>query len=165
MSRVPPLTRVPLNDPKQTGGMFLRRRPGTAPVRFHTPPGQATPTRRALDEVLAVGILSVECALGISLWGPQPLAWLWVGSYVEYYSGWVELGLLSAFLGMLASMLVSIAVLKRIDYAWRLVRRAAGHDQQDGALEWIFVVSLTIAVTGYLFWFMVFGGPGPVLTP
>jgi len=159
------LASVPLNDPKETGGMFLRRRPGTAPVRFHTPPGQAAPARRAVDEAIAVVILSVETAVGISLWGPQPLAWLWIGSYVEYYSAWVELGLLSAFVGMLASMLVTIAVLKRIDHAWRLVRRAAGHDQQEGALEWIFVVSLTIAVTSYLTWFMVFGGPGPQLTP
>jgi hypothetical protein len=156
---------VPLNDPKTTGGMFIGRRPGTAPMRYQAKPGQAGRGRRAFDAALAAFLLGVETLLAISLWGPQPFGWLWVGSQVEYHSGSGDLGLLSAFGGMLLSMLVSVAILMRLDYAWKLVRRAAGHQQEHGALERIFVVSLTIAVTLYLAYFLFVGGIQPSIAP
>ena len=156
---------MPLNDPKTTGGMFIGRRPGTAPARYQVPPGQASARRRAIDRGLAAIILAVEILVAVSLWGPQPLAWIWVGSQVEYQSASRDLGLLSAFLGMLLSMLVSLVVLKHVDHAWKLVRRAAGHRQEHGALEWVFVVSLTIAVACYLVYFLFIGGIQPTLAP
>lgn len=156
---------MPLNDPTDTGGMFLRRRPGTATVHYREVVAPASRARGAFDKTLAVLLLLLEVLVGLSLWGPQPLGWLWVGSQIEYLAGSPTLGVLSAFLGMLASLLVTIAVMNRIDRAWKLVRRAAGYDQRTGAIEWIFVVSVTIAVSIFLVWFMFIADPAAQLGP
>ncbi len=77
--------------------------------------------------------------LCLSLFGPQPYAWLWIGSQVQYQTGFVMAGIGTILLGCLASLLLTMAAAKRVDHAWKLVRRAAGHDQDQGALERIFV--------------------------
>jgi hypothetical protein len=156
---------MPRNDPKATGGMFIGRRPGTAPLRYRAAVPPASAARRRFDSALSVGILAVETVLCVSLWGPQPLAALWVGSQVEYLSRSPSLGILTAFVFMLLTLLLTLVVLKRVDLAWKLVRRAAGHEQESGALEWIFVVSLSIAVSMYLFYFFIIGGLQPSLAP
>jgi predicted secreted protein len=48
---------------------------------------------------------------------------------------------------------------------WKLVRRAAGHQQARGALERIFVVTAVIGASIFLFWFLVIEGPGSMLIP
>ena len=52
-----------------------------------------------------------------------------------------------------------------MDSAWQLVRRAAGHEQKQGALERIFVVTALIAVTAFCVWFFFIEGPRPSLSP
>jgi hypothetical protein len=47
-----------------------------------------------------------------------------------------------------------------VDYAWKLVRRAAGYKQERGALERIFVLALIIAAAAFWFWFIIWNGPG-----
>jgi hypothetical protein len=54
---------------------------------------------------------------------------------------------------------------KRVDHAWKLVRRAAGYHQERGALERIFAVSVGIAVVVFTVWFLFIQGPDPVLAP
>jgi hypothetical protein len=66
---------------------------------------------------------------------------------------------------MLITLFITLALAKRIDYAWRLVRRAAGYPQQEGILNRIFVVSLMIAGSAFVFWFFVIVGPGPSIAP
>jgi hypothetical protein len=61
---------------------------------------------------------------------------------------------------MLATLLATLALLKRIDHWWKLVRRAAGHEQKQGALERVFAVTLVIMGSAFLFWFLVLEGPG-----
>jgi len=156
---------MPQNDPTDTGGLFLGRRPGTAPVRYRGTPSGGSPRRKRIDEWLAHGLLALETLLCVSLWGPQPVAWLWVGSQVDYRTGSVSFGILSAFLGMGFTLLVTLILAKKLDHAWQLVRRAAGHDQRNGALERIFVVSAGIVGTLFVFWFFVIEGPGPQLAP
>jgi hypothetical protein len=155
---------VASNDPTDTGGLFIGRRPGTAPVRFH----QAEPSserRRAADKVLAHLLLAVEMVLCLSLLGPQPLGWLWIGSQVDYLTGYVTAGIATVMLGCLASLMLTMAGAKRVDHAWKLVRRAAGHHQERGALERIFATSVAIAAVGFTAWFLVIEGPGPSLAP
>jgi hypothetical protein len=153
------------NDPTDTGGLFIGRRPGTAPIRFRTRPGQAAPGRQRADRFLAAGILVLETLLCLSLFGPQPLAWLWIGSQAEYVTGYVTVGISTAMIGTLASLMFTMVIAKRLDHAWKLVRRAGGHHQERGALERIFVVSATIAVIGFGCWFFLIQGPGPSLAP
>ena len=49
--------------------------------------------------------------------------------------------------------------------SWRIVRRAAGHEQRDGALTRIFGASAVIALVAFGFWFLVLEGPAPSLAP
>jgi hypothetical protein len=156
---------MPRNDPTDTGGLFVGRRPGTAPVRYRAKPVTSGRPRRAFDSVLAAAILVTETLLCVSLWGPQPLGWLWVGSHVDYLTGSITLGIVSAFAGMLATLFFTLAIAKRLDYTWKLVRRAAGHEQKRGALDRIFVVSIVIAGSAFAFWFFIIAGPGPQLAP
>ncbi|MBX5469969.1 MAG: hypothetical protein IRZ21_08745 [Thermoleophilaceae bacterium] len=156
---------MPRNDPTDTGGLFIGRRPGTAPIRYRGTPVRARGARRALDSALAAAILVTETLLCVTLWGPQPLGWLWVGSHVDYATGSVTLGIVSAFVGMLATLFLTLALAKRLDYVWKLVRRAAGHEQKRGALDRIFVVSIAIAGSAFAFWLFVVAGPGPQIAP
>ena len=148
------------NDPTDTGGLFVGRRPGTAPLKYRAQPVTAGQGRRAADRFLSALILTLETLLCLTLWGPQPAGWLWVGSQVDYKTGSVALGILVAFAGMLTTLFMTLAVARRLDHAWKLVRRAAGYEQKKGALEWIFVISLAIAGTAFMIWFLIIEGPG-----
>jgi hypothetical protein len=147
------------NDPTETGGLFIGRRPGTAPLRYRGQPATAGATRLRADAVLAAAILAVEVLMLATLWGPQPAAWLWVGSHVFHWTGSVSFGILVAFLGMLLTILGTIALAMRLDRAWKVVRRASGHDQQKGALERMVVISMVIAGTAFFAWFVSAAGP------
>jgi hypothetical protein len=153
------------NDPTDTGGLFIGRRPGTAPVRWRTDIPVPSERRRRADGGLAGFLLAVEILLCLSLLGPQPVAWLWVGSQVDYLTGYVTAGIATAMLGCLASLMVTMAAAKRVDHAWRLVRRAAGHHQERGALERIFAMCVAVAVVAFTFWFLIIQGPGPSFAP
>ncbi len=148
------------NDPTDTGGLFIGRRPGTAPLKYRAQPVTAGEGRQAADKFLSGLILLVETLLCLTLWGPQPAGWLWVGSQVDYQTDSVALGISVAFTGMLTTLFMTLAVARRFDYAWKLVRRAAGYEQKKGALEWIFVISLAIAGSAFLIWFFIIQGPG-----
>ena len=127
------------NDPTDTGGLFIGRRPGTAPVRYREQPVLAQPAaparRRAGWPTSCSPSRSLLC---LSLLGPQPAAWMWIGSQVEYLTGFVTTGISTIMVGCLASLFLTLALGKRVDHAWKLVRRAAGHRQEQGALERIF---------------------------
>ena len=152
------------NDPTDTGGLFIGRRPGTAPVRYRDVEPTSDRRRRA-DGLLAHGLLAIELVLCLSLFGPQPLGWLWIGSQVDYLTGYVTAGIATIMLGCLASLMLTMALAKRIDHAWKLVRRAAGHRQEQGALERIFAASVGVALILFMVWFFVLEGPGPSLAP
>jgi hypothetical protein len=153
------------NDPTDTGGLFIGRRPGTRPVRFRPRPPEGTERRRRFDRALAAGLLVLEVLLCLSLFGPQPAGWLWVGSQVQYLTGFVTAGIATIMLGCIASLFITLMLAKRVDHAWKLVRRAAGHHQERGALERMFAISVAIAVVIFGFWFIVIHGPGSSVFP
>jgi hypothetical protein len=153
------------NDPTDTGGLFVGRRPGTAPVRYRPRDVPAGPARQNADRGFAALLLAIETVLCVSLWGPQPLGWLWVGSHVKYWTDSVSAGIVSAFTGMIVTLFITLAIAKRVDHAWKLVRRAAGYRQERGALERIFVITLIIVGSAFVFWFFVIAGPGPSIAP
>ncbi len=153
------------NDPTDTGGLFVGRRPGTGPLRYRGQPAPPSGGRRMADRLLAYFLLAIETLLCVSLWGPQPVAWLWVGSQVDYQMNSVEAGIAVAFIGMLTTLFITLALAKRVDHAWRLVRRAAGYEQREGALNQIFIISLLVVGTAFLIWFFLIEGPGPSVAP
>ena len=148
------------NDPTDTGGLFVGRRPGTRPVRFREVPADVARRRREGDRLLAYFLLVLEVLLCLTIWGPQPALALWFGSHVQYWTGSVSIGILAAFVLMLATLFITLILARRVDHAWKLVRRAAGIRQQRGALERIFIISLMIMGTAFAIWFLVLEGPG-----
>ena len=90
---------MPRNDPTDTGGLFIGRRPGTGPLHYRGDPERGGPGRRRADGALAAAVLGLQALACLSLWGPQPLAWLWVGSQVNYQTGSVTAGIVVAFAG------------------------------------------------------------------
>jgi hypothetical protein len=153
------------NDPTDTGGLFIGRRPGTAPVHFKEAPPETTPRRLRRDGLVAHALLALELLMCLSLFGPQPAAWLWIGSQVEYLTGYVTAGISTIMLGCLASLMLTMAGAKRVDHAWKVVRRAAGHRQERGALERIFAASVGVALVVFSVWFLLIQGPAPSLAP
>jgi hypothetical protein len=156
---------VPRNDPTDTGGLFIGRRPGTGPLRYRTAPERGGAGRRRADAALAGAVLALQVLLCLTLWGPQPLAWLWVGSQVDYWSGSVSLGIVAAFGGMIATLMLTLAASARLDRVWRILRRAAGHEQQEGVLVRIFSITAVVAGAAFVFWFVILEGPSPYPAP
>ena len=140
------------NDPTDTGGLFIGRRPGTARVHYAEEPDAGTRSRQRIDRAIAVFVLVVETLVCLTLWGPQPIAWLWVGSQVNYQTGSVSLG-------------IAVALAVKLDAIWKVVRRAGGIDQRDGALARIFAITAIVAGLAFVFWFLILQGPAPSLAP
>ena len=153
------------NDPTDTGGLFIGRRPGTARVHYAEDPEPGTPRRRRVDRGIAAFVLVVETLVCLTLWGPQPAAWLWVGSQVDYHADSVTLGIAVAFAGMIATLMLTLVLAVRLDAIWKVVRRAGGIDQRDGALPRIFTVTAIVAALAFGFWFLILQGPAPSLAP
>jgi len=155
---------MPRNDPTDTGGLFIGRRPGTRPLKYRQLPARDLRRMRA-DSALANLVLLGEIALCLTCWGPQPLGWLWVGSQVGYQTDSVSLGILCAFAGLLLTLMLTLMLATRLDHLWRILRRAAGHEQQEGILARIFMWTAIFGGAAFAVWFIVIVGPGPTIAP
>jgi hypothetical protein len=147
-------------DPSDNGGLFVGRRPGTAPIRFRSLPQRGSARRQRVDGSLAGILLAAIAIISLLCWGPIPLACLWIGSQVDYLSGSVSLGILVAFIGLFALLFGALSLMRRLDQAWILLRRAAGHDQRTGALGRVFGITAIICAVIFTIWFVVIHGPG-----
>jgi len=145
-------------DPSETGGLFIGRRPGTAPVRFRAIPERGTQVRQRVDGSLAAFLLLAMVALSLLCWGPIPLACLWIGSEVDYLTGSVFLGFIIAFFALFPMLFGTLWILRRLDQAWILVRRS-------GAMARIFGLTALLCAVAFTFWFVVIHGPGSQVFP
>src|SRR3954463_14455427 len=152
-------------DPTDNGGLFIGRRPGTRPIKYRDIPERGQRRRQRIDKVIAAGILVVMTVIGVSFWGPIPAGCLWIGSRFNYWTDSVGVGIVTAFLAMLAALFCGLALMKRLDQAWILVRRAAGHDQREGTIGRIFAISAGLGVVLFTIWFLAIAGPGPSIAP
>jgi hypothetical protein len=152
-------------DPSDNGGLFVGRRPGTAPVTYRKPPEVSSERRRRFDGLLAGGLLALMIVVNLSFWGPLPAACLWLGSQANYYSKSLGVGLLVSFGSMIALLMVGLMILRRLDEAWILVRRAAGHDQRSGIIGRVFAVCALVGAALFCFWFFIIVGPGAEFAP
>jgi hypothetical protein len=158
-------THVHTADPIDNAGLFIGPRQ-TLPAVVRTPAGAGTTLlTRFFDQVLALGLLLLEVLLVASVWGPQPIGWLWVASQVTHLAGSLTLGLLAGFCGNLLSLWLTLVFLTRLDHAWKLTRRAAGCDQREGCLERLFVGATVLVVPAFLVWLFVSAGPGSLVFP
>src|SRR6478609_7131829 len=147
-------------DPTDNGGLFVGRRPGTAPTKYRSLPERGTAARRRTDRWIAHLLLAVEVFITLLFWGPIPAGSLWLAARVQYWTDNVGLAILVAFAAMIAVLMGGLMVLKRVDAAWILVRRAAGIDQRSGAMGRVFAITAVICASIFAFWFIVINGPG-----
>jgi hypothetical protein len=152
-------------DPTDTGGLFVGRRPGTAPTRYGTPPERGSARRQRVDALVANAVLVLMVVLNLLFWGPFPAGALWVASQVQYQTDSISLGLLVGFAFMLVLLFGGLAVIKQFDRFWILARRAAGHDQRQGVIGRVFATTAVIGGAGFTFWLLFIGGLGSTLAP
>ncbi len=153
------------SDPSDNGGLFVGRRPGTAPTRFRTLPQRGTSSRQRVDNSLAKLLLAGMIVGSLLCWGPIPLACLWVSAQANYLTGSVSFGVLTALVALFVLLFGMLMLLRRLDNAWILVRRAAGHDQRTGALPRVFGATAMACALAFSFWFIVIHGPGSSTMP
>jgi hypothetical protein len=152
-------------DPTDNGGMFVGRRPGTAPVRYRALPQRGSATRRRIDQVVAALVALVMVVINLLFWGPIPAGGLWIASQVQYRTDNIGLALVVGFAAIMVGLFGGLAVLKRLDALWVLIRRAAGHDQRKGILAPVFATTCVIGVVVFSVWLLGFAGLGPTLAP
>lgn len=105
----------------------------------------------------ARALLAVEVLGTCLMWAPIPIAWMWVGSRVYNATGSIALDGAVAFLGFVASIVIVIRVLIRLDRVWIGLRQQAGHDQDEGALTEVVAISATLGLVLFVFWYYASG--------
>jgi hypothetical protein len=152
-------------DPTDNGGLFVGRRPGTAPTKYRALPERGTAARQRADRGFAHLLLALQVFISLLFWGPIPAGSLWLAARVQYWTDNVGLAILVAFAVMIGVLLGGLMVLKRVDKAWILVRRAAGIDQRQGVMGRVFAVTAVICASIFTFWFLIIAGPGSSVMP
>src|SRR5690606_33001853 len=117
--------------------------------------------RVTLDRIVAAAMLVLMVVLTALVWGPMPVGAMWVSSQVA--SSNAGLWLVVAFVLVIVLVFGSLMLLRRIDQAWILVRRASGVDQRTGVLSRVFLVTTLIVVPIFGFWFAFLGGLRPTV--
>lgn len=146
-------------DPTDNGGLFVGRRPGTAPVRYGRLPQRGSRRRVAIDGIASGVLLTLMAVLTAAVWGPAPLGAMWLASQVS--SSNAGMWILIAFALSLILIFGALMLLRRIDQVWILVRRAAGVDQRVGALSRVFLYTTLVVVPIFLVWLIFLGGMRP----
>ncbi len=98
-------------------------------------------------------VLAVELLGTFVMWVPIPLAWFWVGAQVFRQTGSVLADGVVVLGGFLVSVIAVLKLLTKLDAVWIRLRRRAGHQQRDGALNQVVIVSATLGVIGFWVWF------------
>jgi hypothetical protein len=118
--------------------------------------GKLTPARSA--NLAGAAVLAIEAIGSLMMWGPIPLVWLWVGARLYDATGSIAADGGIALVGSLVTLSIAMAALTRIDAFWVTLRRRGGHDQAQGALSQVVVVSATLGILLFLLWFYVISG-------
>ena len=127
------------------------RRVDTDALR-HASSDRAARTRRAAHAASAA-VLLAETIGSILMWGPLPLAWIWIGARVYDATDSLLASGAVALLGLALTVSLTVTALTRVDRLWVVLRRRAGHNQAQGALTEVVVVSATFALVTFLVWY------------
>ncbi len=135
-------------------------------MRYRVAPKPGSRARRRFDALVAGAILAVMIVINLLFWGPIPAGGLWLGSQASYHTGDnLFLGICVAFFVCLGALMLGLIVLKRLDSAWMVVRRAAGHDQREGMISTLFAICAVVGASAFTFWLLFIGGLGSSLAP
>ena len=108
-------------------------------------------------------MLAVMFAGALSLWIGVPLLWLYIGSRVQEATDSVGAAMGVMLAGSVATILLIVPLLARLNTAYEHVREARGLENYGQVpLEMVLVVSATIAVVLFAVWFFLFSGTSPL---
>ncbi len=136
----------------------------------HREAGGSRPGGYGPLRALAIGVIAVvELLLCLSLFGPQELGWLWVGSQVDFATGSLSAGLAIAFIGSVTTIVITVWLGRRLELVWQRLRDPQSESDElgptPGLFEAAFVISTLLGVIGFAIWFFVIAGPGPTIAP
>ena len=128
------------------------------------PATREQPLSGAARGVASVLVALLEIGLCLSIFGPQPLAWIWVGSQVEA-AGSLSSGLAVAFVGSVTTIVITVWLGKRLERVWAALHPRTADEGRVGLFETAFVISTVLALIGFAIWFFLIAGPGPTIAP
>jgi hypothetical protein len=100
---------------------------------------------------------------GLVLWVGLPVGWLYVGSQVQGATDSLGAALAVMAVGLVASIAGVVATLGWMSRKHAELREARGLEGGGQvALEGIMAVSATLAVAGFVAWFLLFSGSSPI---
>jgi len=105
--------------------------------------------------VTAAAVLVLEVVGSLLMWAPIPFAWLWVGGRVYAATGSLAADGGAVLLGFIATVTAAMVALNRVDAVWIRLRQRAGHDQREGALTQVVVVSATLGLVVFGVWYYI----------
>lgn len=115
------------------------------------PPGRPSwPASAACAAVLTLEVVGTAV-----MWAAIPPAWMWIGARVNEATDSLAAGGGVTFAGFAATTLLVATALARLDRLWVRLRRRAGHDQGEGALTQVVVISAALGIVAFLLWFYV----------
>jgi hypothetical protein len=116
---------------------------------------QGTAVRGATNAACAL-VLGLECVGSLAMWAAIPLAWLWIGGRIYSLTGSLGADVFVAFAGFVATLLLVVYMLRRLDAGWIALRRRAGYEQEEGALPQVITISATLALGLFIGWYYLF---------
>lgn len=147
-------------DPTDNGGLFVGRRPGTAPVKYRRlKPGEGRKGDRVLAVVMAGAMALLSAIMVLAL----PVGALYLVAQIPYLAERPFLALSIAFIGILLGAMLILSALAKLDRAWVLVRRSGGVEQDKGIMTVMICTGVFLAGAGFML-FLIFGG-GLAATP
>jgi hypothetical protein len=101
----------------------------------------------------AAGLLAAEVFGSLLMWGPIPLAWMWIGSQVYAATTSMMADGVVVLAGFLATTVLTMKCLIRLDEAWIRLRVGAGIDQREGALTRVVIASAALGLLAFFVWY------------
>jgi hypothetical protein len=103
----------------------------------------------------AAAVLILEILAALMMWGPIPVAWVWVGARAYDATGSFVVGAVAWFLGFVGTLWIVAAALARLDRIWIRLRQRPGDAR--GVMTQVIVVTATFALAAFFLWFYVIG--------
>ncbi len=111
----------------------------------------------------AILLLLMMLLGGLVLWIGLPVGWLYIGSQVEGATDSLGAALAVMAVGLVASIAAVVSLLGWLSRKHSEIREERGFEGNGQvALEGILVVSATLAVAGFVTWFLLFSGSSPI---
>jgi hypothetical protein len=112
----------------------------------------------------SAAMLAMMFAGALGLWIGVPLLWLYIGSMVQESTGSVGAALGLMLAGSVATIILLVPLLGRLNEAYEHLRETRGLDNYGQApLEAMLVISAVVAVTMLVVYFLIFGDGGAPL--